>query len=408
MPELTLTQEQARRFLLAHQGLWPPRRLQGKSALLEYVRRVGCIQFDPLNVVGHNPELVLQARVRGFCPALLKELLYADRTLIDGWDKQMSIYLTTDWPHFRRDREAARRKLGDPSQPVAAVLPEVRETIRQQGPLSALELAYDQSVDWPWAPTRLARAALESMYFWGELVVHHKVNTRKVYDLAVRHLPEELLSAPDPHATEEEYQDWRVLRRLGGVGLLWERSGDAWLGIAGLRGKQRRASLARLLDRGEVSRVRVEGLEHPLYLRSVDRSSLETALAATATPAGAAILAPLDNLLWDRQLIEALFGFAYRWEVYKPAAARRYGYYVLPVLCGDRFVARFEPGREKPGRTLVVKNWWWEPGVTPAARLRSELRSCFADFLAYLGASSVRVDDRLKNETNLAWLSPLE
>lgn len=408
MPEITLTQEQARRFLLAHQGLWPPRGLQGKSALLEYVRRVGCIQFDPLNVVGHNPELVLQSRISGFRPAMLKELLYADRALMDGWDKMMAITLAEDWPYFRRDREAAFRKLGDPSRPIAAILPEVREKIRQQGPLSALDLSYDQSVDWPWAPTRLARAALESMYFWGELVVHHKVNTRKVYDFAARHLPAELLSASDPNETEEEYQEWRLLRRLGGVGLLWERSSDAWLGIDSLGGKERKASLARLLGEGRVLRVRVEGLDHPLYLRSMDRPCLERIVASSATPSQAAILAPLDNLLWDRRLVKDLFGFDYRWEVYKPAAQRRYGYYVLPILCGDRFIARFEPGRDKQGPpALIVRNWWWEPGVRPSEELCSKLQSCFREFLAYLGASTVRVDDRLRGEANLGWLDPL-
>jgi len=107
METRTITKQQARHTILAHQGLWPPYALEGKAGVLEYIHRVGCIQFDPLNIVGRNPELVLQARVAGFQPVMLQELLYKDRRLLDGWDKNMSIYGVEDWPYFHRRREAA-------------------------------------------------------------------------------------------------------------------------------------------------------------------------------------------------------------------------------------------------------------------------------------------------------------
>lgn len=100
-----LTKTEARRFLLDYQGLWPPDAFRGKPGILDYIRRVGCIQFDPLNIVGHNSELVLQERVEGVRPAMLKELLYDERKLLDGWDKMMSTYDVEDWPYFRRWRE---------------------------------------------------------------------------------------------------------------------------------------------------------------------------------------------------------------------------------------------------------------------------------------------------------------
>jgi uncharacterized protein YcaQ len=100
----------------------------------------------------------------------------------------------------------------------------------RQGPISSLDLDIHEVVDWSWAPTRLARAALESMYWWGELIIHHRINTRKVYDFSHNHLRDELLKREDPNLMEEAYQDWYVLRRIGSVGLLWGKSGDAWLG----------------------------------------------------------------------------------------------------------------------------------------------------------------------------------
>jgi uncharacterized protein YcaQ len=405
MGTLTITIQQARRFILAHQGLWPPYTLEGKAGALEYIHRVGCIQFDPLNIVGRNPELVLQARVSGFQPVMLQELLYKDRKLLDGWDKNMSIYCVEDWPCFHRRREAAKRNPGRSPEPVRSILPQVRQALEERGPLSSIDLDFNQTVDWSWAPTRLARAALESIYWRGELVVHHKVNTRKVYDFASRHLPEDLLSASDPNQTEEQFHDWYVHRRLGGVGLLWDKSGDAWLGMSGIKSKERKAALSRLLKQGKVVEVGVDGVNLPLYLRSEDEMLLNKTLDSRAPLSRAVIMAPLDNLLWDRRFVEELFDFIYIWEVYKPAAERRYGYYVLPILYGDRFIARFEPGQDKKNGTLIIKKWWWESGVKQSQRMHNNLIQCFERFLNYLGADNLQIENTAIEQADLDWLA---
>jgi uncharacterized protein YcaQ len=399
-----LTQAQARRFVLSHQGLWPPLGLQGKAGVLAFIRHVGSIQFDPLNIVGHNPELVLQARVADFNPSMLRELLYQERRLVDGWDKMVSIYPLEDWPYFARQREAMRRAMGGDREEVAAIVPQVRQAIVERGPLSSLDLDSNQVVDWWWGPTRLKRVALETMCAGGELVIHHRVHTRKVYDLASRQIPAALWSSPDPFASEEQYHDWRVLHRIGGVGLLWGRSGDAWLALSGIKTRERTAALARLVEQGRAIAVGVEGISFPLYLRSVDHVALERTLDAPDPPPRAAIIAPLDNLLWDRRQLAELFGFSYRWEVYKPVAERKHGYYVLPVLYGDRFIARFEPGRDRRESALLIKGWWWEPGVTPSPEMQAELKRCFARFLIYLGAETLRIEPQVAPEARLEWL----
>jgi uncharacterized protein YcaQ len=227
--------------------------------------------------------------------------------------------------------------------------------------------------------------------------------TRKVYDLAGRHIPEALLSAPEPNETEEQYQDWYVLRRTGSIGLLWNRSGDAWLGMRGIKSKDREAALARLIERGQVVEVQVEGVGQPLYMRGEDRATLDEVLQAKPPPPCASILAPLDNLLWDRRLVEELFGFTYVWEVYKPAAERQYGYYVLPVLCGDQFVARFEPGRAK-GDALTIENWWWEDEVALTEARQCALRDCFGQFVSYLGREDLQIDGSALDRAGLDWL----
>lgn len=393
--DLSISMHDARRFLLAHQGLFPPRSLEGEAGTLAYLRRVRCVQFDPLDVVGRNPELVLQSRVRGFRREMLERLLYRRFRLVDGWDKQMSVWPVEDWPAFHRERQDARKAYDHAGSSTHAVVPAVRAAFEERGPLSSLDVEHEGKVDWPWGPARVARAAMESMWWWGELVVCRRVHTRKVYDLAARRLPRRILEAPDPHESPEAHREWRVKRRLRGIGLLWNRSGDAWLGIPGVKSPQRTAALQALRARGEVLAVAVDGIREPLYVAREDARLLREVYGAGrgagASPdaAEAAILAPLDNLLWDRRLVRALFGFEYVWEVYKPAAERRFGYYVLPVLYGDRFVARFEPARDEDG-ALVVRRWWWEDGVRPDDRLRAALRRCFREFRDYLGAPEIR------------------
>ncbi|WP_150267940.1 winged helix-turn-helix domain-containing protein [Paenibacillus tepidiphilus] len=359
-----IDKRQARQFLLQHQGLRPGTLPAGKEGIMQYIRQAGCIQYDPLNIAGHNHELVLQARIPGFRPEMAYELLYQDRLLIDGWDKNMSIYSTEDWPYFRRYRDRAYLRFRD-NEVLMTTAEQVRQELMLRGPLSSLDLDGKEKMDWAWAPARVSRAAMESMYFWGELTVHHRVNTRRYYDFTSKLLPERVLQTPDPLSTDEEYHDWYVLRRIGSIGLLWNKSGDGWLGIADMKSKERTAAILRLLQRDLLREVRVDGLKHPLYIRTQDAPVLEAVIAAQADtaekPACAAVLAPLDNLLWERELVAQLFGFTYRWEVYKPAAERKFGYYVLPLLCGDRFVARLEPVMNKKTGVLTIAGWWWEP-----------------------------------------------
>ena len=141
------------------------------------------------------------------------------------------------------------------------------------------------------------------------------------------------------------------------------RSSEYWLGILGVKSKQRLAALTRLVEKGELTAVSVEGLvEQVFFIRSADLPVLETVQAGNLTKPQAAIIAPLDNLIWDRQLTRWIFNFDYIWEVYKPKAKRQYGYYVLPVTYGDQFVARFDPSFDKKKHLLTINNWWWEEG----------------------------------------------
>jgi uncharacterized protein YcaQ len=407
-PTRVLTEYQARRFLLAHQRLWPPRSLVGKEGLLDFIRHVGCIQFDPINVVGRNPDLVLQARIADYQPQLLESLLYEERRLWDGWDKQASIYAVEDWPNFqrRRDQMGMWHKNSDRGH-----MPEVDDilaTVVEQGPLSSLELKDRGVIDWAWGrPASVARAALETLYERGSIGVSHRVGSRRYYDPVDRLVTSDLLACPDPHQSLEDYQAWHILRRIGGLGLASMRAGEYWLGILGVQSRERRPILVRLIEEGSVEQIRVEGLpRETFFIRQGDMVILETLERQSAGPAKAAFLAPLDNFLWDRRRLKDLFGFEYKWEVYTPAKDRKYGYYVLPVLYGDQLVARVDFGFDKREHRLTLVNWWWESGVNQGEELEYALLKCLKDFYNYLQVDSFHLGNQAR-EKSLAWAEGL-
>lgn len=389
---LTLTKTEARRFLLAHHRLSPPRSLTGKAGVLEFICHVGSIQFDPIDVVGRNPDLVLQSRVAGYRRSMLEEMLYTDYQLLDGWDKQAGIYPVNDWPYFARHRASTARRHGDPSNPPMAIAPAVLQAIRERGPLSSIDLDHAGTVDWFWGPTRLGRATLEILHGMGAVTIHHRVGTRRFFELTDKLIPADLLAAPDPNPTVEEYQNWHLLRRVGGLGLAKTGSGEYWYGILDVNTEARLATLARLVERGDLVAVAVEGVSNrTFFIRTADLPTVQAAQAWPSAGPQAAILAVLDNIMWDRDLLRLVFDFDYVWEVYKPVAQRKYGYYVLPVIYGDRFVARFDPAFDKKARELTIANWWWEEGIQPDEVMQAALADCLREFMRYLDARLLRL-----------------
>jgi uncharacterized protein len=398
---IVIRKAQARRFMLAHLGLWPPRQLRGKRGVLDYIRHVNCIQYDPINVVGQNPHLVLQSRVRGYKPAMLGALLYEDRKLLDGFDKQMSIYPIEDWPCFAyyRERMVQHYMESEHTATAARLMEWVRKQIEARGPLSPLELEEDTRMDWWLAGSvRAVRIALDILLYGGETIVHHRVGTRRYFELTKRVLSSELMNVCTPHTSQDDYLEWHVFRRAGGLGLVDMRVTAKFGGLIGWRDGQIKAAIVRLAEKGRLVPVTIEELPRQrLYIRRDDVPALAAAAKGYPGKQRAALIAPLDNLMWDLKLVEMLFGFRYAWEVYKPAEKRDYGYYVLPVLYGDRFVARIDPAFDRASRILTVKNWWWEKEVNKSDELMlAALGDCLTDFATYLDANEIRLGPEVK------------
>ncbi|MEN6434343.1 MAG: crosslink repair DNA glycosylase YcaQ family protein [Anaerolineaceae bacterium] len=394
---INLTRSEARLLLLRQHFLDVPRSLHGKSGITTLFQRLGCIQYDPVNIIGTNPYLVLQSRVADFTPTLLDEMLYSDRTLWDGFDKVMSIYQAQDWPYFSRCRERMVQSYGNPQRECMRLSENVMQTIRDNGPSSSIDFDHDERTDWHWGPTRLVRATLESLFFMGKLGIHHRTGTRRSFDLVERLLPAELLTLPDPNISMEDYYDWHFLRRIGSMGFADSSAGDKWLGVLYAKTRERQASIKRLMDKGLVDEATIEDLPRNRYLiRTADLPLLSAPTASN--PLKIAFLPPLDNLLWDRRRLKDLFNFEYTWEVYVPASKRKYGHYTMPVLYGDRFIARFDPILDRKAHQMTIQNWWWEEGIQPGEEMISALQEAFASFAFYLNVEKTLPGENVQND----------
>lgn len=373
---------QAKRYILRHQGLLGPRRFTGEVGVLDFTRQAGCVQYDPVNVCGRSPELTYLARLDGFAADWLNKALYEDRLLVDHFDKNLAIHPREDWPRLAYSRE--RWAVGGRSNgQIDGIRKQVLDYIREKGPQSAATLGVEGKVDWYWASSTLARAALEQLYYEGELLISSKQGVIKTYDLAGRLLPRELLGTAEPHEDELARACWYLKRRLRAVGFLGKGGSDAYLGSPLYSAPLRLKAFEKLLKTGDIAELKVEGVKSPLYINREDLPLLEDSVKPVDDKPRSELIAPLDSLLWDRKLIAALFGFQYTWEIYTPAHKRAYGAYVLPILYGEDFIGRVEPVCDRKAGVMAIRNLWWEEGLKPGRSAKAAVNRALSRLAAY-------------------------
>ena len=388
-----LSQQEARRFLVLRQGLAPARSLPAAPAsVLDAVHQMGLLQFDPLEVPGaRNHDLVLHARINGYRREWLDEWLYGeDRRLFEIYNKSLNIVPIDELPHHRVSWERHLDAYEDGIlREHAGVAESILQRIANEGPLSTADFSeHGQSIDWWWAPTRVARAVLEALFVVGRVGISRRDGNKRYYDLIERLVPEELM------LNRESFEDGmrhRLLSRYRLAGLTWP-SAPAELLLGTGKAPERIARTAALVERGELLPVEVEGLKGTRYMPTQDQPFLNRAVTDWSTDQPTvAFIAPLDPLLSDRRLMRDLWGFDYIWEVYVPEPKRRWGYYVLPILFGDRLVGRLEPRLDRASRTLRILGIWWESGFTPrkADGFVPAMRDALREYMRFVAAQSI-------------------
>lgn len=366
---LRLSGQTARRFILGRQGLWPGRRWHGDAGLREALHAVGQLQLDPLNITARSQDLMLHARVSGYRPEQWQEPAYSERGFFD-WGGWLALRPMSDLPDYRTlmQHEAEQPAFRRFAESHAELLAEMRELLKSEGPLMNRDfnMADRRRVE-HYRGRKDSALALYHLWRTGEVMIHDRVRFERQYDLTERIAPAELL-APSPLPL--------ALRRLllSQVAFHGLRHAGNGYPLSGPRGAaETRKLLEELTREGLLVPVEVEGWRGVHYVLAGDVPLLRVLLeggipeawkaSGPTTADQVTFLAPLDPVSARGRALK-VFGFDYVWEVYKPAARRRWGYYVLPILFGDSLVARADLRLDRASLTLEVTGFWLEDGET--------------------------------------------
>ena len=392
-PTASIPAQAARRLFLHAQGMLDdPTRHATPASVYALIERMGFVQIDSIRVVERAHHLTLAARLDGYRPAMLTRLLERDRRLFEHWTHDAAAIPTAWFAHWRprfaqyrgviENHKWWRERLGPDKERIAT---QVLERIRTEGPLQAKD--FEPEVPrgpsggwWGWTPEK---AALEFLWYTGELAIARRVQFQKVYDLTERVLPQALRAAP-PDARRLE--DWMCGEALLRLGVATAREIAAYWGTVSL-----------LEAKGWCEAAARQGTIVPVVVETADgsrprlvwtRADWQKRVArAPDAPERLRVLSPFDPVVRDRARTRRLFGFDYAFEAFTPAAKRQYGYYVLPLFEAERFVGRADAARE--AERLLVRRVWWEPGVRPTAARRRQLRLAFERLGACLELDTV-------------------
>ncbi len=371
--------------------------------MLEVFRRFGSIQFDPIAVAGRNHDLVLHARVAGYEPAWCDEL-YARREIFEASNKALSFVPTSEFPWFRHPmgRKGPRfhnAALADNAEVAERVL----ERIRAEGPLSSADFERESGAtkNWFGMPENAVRSVLEAYTVTGAIGLARREGNTRYYDLLERLLPAEVLAHEVP---EREQIRHKLLSRYRAHGLLGP--GGAGGTFARIANPPERNELRKeLVELGALVPVEVEGVRGKRLVLAEELALLQAPPEPTPS---VAFVAPFDSLLWDTALLASLFGFDHVWEGFFPAAKRRWGYYVLPIVFGDRLVGRIEPRIDRDRARVEVLGVWWEDGFAArrADGFVEAMRDALRAYLRFAGADRLEWAPQLATEKRLFLARP--
>ncbi|MDG6973509.1 MAG: winged helix DNA-binding domain-containing protein [Nitrososphaerota archaeon] len=385
---MRVSESAQRRFVLGLQGLWPGRRWKGPDGARDALLACRRVRVDPLDVIGRVQDLIFASRVEGYRRDHLDLLLYRERAGFE-FGGAVSVYprdlLRLHWSWVQNEGLPKRWEAWYSKNKKLTL--QILQEIKKRGPLG--------SQDWPDGERvedyRSSHAEGLALYFlWRHLdiLVHHREGNRKFYDLIGKMfgpLREPLSAESTLEEMACETLGWLGLS--GAEGVPYVRTTEEGRGRSKLTKQQLRQ---RLVNDGRLVEVQVEGeklanvvrAEQVPLLEEVSQGGIPVPWRPLESEPETKFLAPLDVVIANGRS-QALFGFEYLWEVYKPARKRRWGYYVLPVLLGDQLVGRIEPVLARDTKRLLIQRAWWEEGTDLHAVAKPFARGImrFADFL---------------------------
>lgn len=369
-----------RRWLLGRLGLaGSPRGAFDKAQLLSLIEQLAYLQIDSINVVERAHHMILFSRHDGYKREMLFELIEEDRALFEHWTHDACILPMTHLPHWQHRFDATKQRRKGPrwkkrlGPKPEQLLKAVRDRIKTEGPLRTRDFANESNAKrGPWWGWTHEKTALEYLWRTGELAITRRERFEKVYDLMENVAPAIHRKTKVSFAGSVDWKCREALARLGAatpveIASFWNSHSTSTV----------KAWVEEQHTQGTLIDVTIETADDSIARPRVALPEfLDDAAAAAAPSRGMRLLSPFDPLIRDRKRMSWLFGFDYRIEVFVPEAKREYGYYVLPILEGERLTGRIDLKAHRKRGVLEVKGLWWEEGVAASAQRIKALEGC--------------------------------
>jgi len=346
---------QAKAYLLTYHNINTNQSLTIQSLF----DRLHSIQYDPIHVVGYNHDLVCHARIHDYTLGDLDDHIYNHKTYIDHWDRIASIIDIKDYENLSFIRQEKAKHLYDGVLETYQIdLDKYSKNILDvfdQGPLNSKEIDLGVHKNASWKKNSPSLYVLEYLMYQSKLAIDKRVRNQRSFDLFHRVYPN--LSDKNNFDDLDSFLLYYLKRRIDVVGMSWNMTHNQ-LGNPFLTSKKARQYYFDLLvKKNLITEVIVDALPYTFYIPTnvnLDGITLEQKVT---------FLSPLDNMIWDRKLIQVLFEFDYTWEMYVPKQKRRYGYYVLPMILKDQFIGRIE--FDVKDYVVAIQNIWLEKNILP-------------------------------------------
>lgn len=390
---ILIPNEQARRIFLERQGLsLPPSRSLDKAGLLDLIDKLGFVQIDSIATVDRAHHMILFSRSQTYKREHLQQLLEKDRELFEHWTHDASVIPSAFyryWKHrfHRREAVIGERWRKWQGENFDRAFEETYQRIVEAGPIMAREMKVDDHKSggwWNWHPNK---TALEYYWHTGKLAIAGRVNFQKIYDLAERVLPHHHY---EPEVGHDEFVDWACRGALQRLGFATHGEIAAfWALVTPQEAKEwvdaHRDELVEVVvesANGSKPRAAYAFAGFPEHLGDIPEP-----------PARVRVLSPFDPLLRDRNRAERLFNFSYRIEIFVPEPKRQYGYYVFPLIEGNRMIGRIDMKADRKAGRLDVQRLWLEPGIRASSGRLEKIEAELARIARFAGVERVALLD---------------
>ena len=391
MKETQISSELARRIVLKSQLLDGRTKLpKGKEGVAQTIEKLGYVQIDTINIIERAHHHTLWTRRPDYNPEMLHELQSKDRRVFEYWGHAASCLPITDYrfyiPLMRKHDNPESKWIKERLKKFGHLMKPVLERISKEGALASKDFetlpGERRGSWWNWRP---AKVALELLFWKGELMITERRNFQRVYDLTERVLPYDTnTSIPD----DNELGQFLVSRALSAYGVATEKDICKHIPVAGK--KIIAEALHDFVDSDDVVRVKIEGdnkSDYYAFLNVIEKSKkLKKKIPSLH------LLSPFDNLIIQRERIRRLFDFDYALECYVPADKRKFGYFVLPILWGKKFVGRIDTKADRKNKELVIKSLSFEKGFKEFEELLPFLADKFKDFACFNKCEGIKLE----------------